>query len=85
MRADIVLLDIGLPDMDGYSVARGLRDDPETRDVFIIATTGYGRAQDREKSRRAGVDQHMTKPVDMDELMTYVNRGRGNAAGETAR
>ena len=85
MHADVVLLDIGLPDVDGYSVARGLRDDPETRDVFIIATTGYGRAQDREKSRRAGIDRHMTKPVDMDELMTYVNRGRRNAADETAR
>jgi two-component system CheB/CheR fusion protein len=76
MRADAVLLDIGLPDMDGYAVARALRDDPDTRDVLIVATTGYARAQDREMSLRAGVDEHLGKPVDMDRLAEIVVRGR---------
>jgi nitrogen-specific signal transduction histidine kinase/ActR/RegA family two-component response regulator len=69
MQAEVVLLDIGLPDMDGYDVARALRSDARTAGVLIIAATGYGRAQDREKSRRAGIDEHMTKPVDIDRLM----------------
>ena len=76
LRAQIVLLDIGLPDMDGYEVARALRKHPQTRDALIVATTGYGRTQDREKSRRAGIDAHLTKPVDMEQLAALLARGR---------
>jgi CheY-like chemotaxis protein len=65
----LVVLDIGLPDMDGYVVARQLRDDPRTRAAFIIAATGYGRDEDRMRSRQAGIDEHMTKPVDVDALL----------------
>jgi CheY-like chemotaxis protein len=71
---EIVLLDIGLPDMDGYALARALREDPVTRDALIIATTGYGREQDREKSRAAGIDAHLTKPIDMDQLAALIAR-----------
>jgi CheY-like chemotaxis protein len=76
LRAQVVLLDIGLPDMDGYEVARALRAHPQTREALIIATTGYGRSQDREKSRRAGIDAHLTKPIDMEQLAELLTRGR---------
>jgi len=72
----VVLLDIGLPDMDGYHVARNLRADRRTRDLFIVAVTGYGRDDDRAKSAQAGIDLHMTKPVDVDALMDEVAKGR---------
>jgi len=69
LRPDVVLLDVGLPDMDGYEVARRLRADPRTRDVLIIAITGYGREEDLRRSREAGIDDHMVKPVDPDRLL----------------
>ncbi len=66
---DVLLLDIGLPDMDGYALARGLRALPGTRDALAIALTGYGRPEDRERSRLAGFDHHLTKPVNPLELL----------------
>ena len=83
-RPDVVLLDIALPDMDGYEVARELRKDVRTRGVYIVAVTGYGRDDDRARSLEAGMDAHMTKPVDVDMLMEQVararNAGRSNSA-----
>ena len=63
-RPQVVLLDIGLPKLDGYEVARRLREDPATKDVVIVAMTGYGQAADRERARDAGFDHHLVKPVD---------------------
>ena len=60
---DVILLDIGLPGMSGYEVARRLRDLPGFRDVFIVAVTGYGQDSDRRLSREAGFDHHLVKPV----------------------
>ncbi|HUI99462.1 MAG TPA: chemotaxis protein CheB [Usitatibacter sp.] len=77
---DAVLLDIGLPDLDGYEVARALRADPRTRNLFIVAVTGYGREDDRANSLRAGMDLHMTKPVDVDALMRELAKGRPGAS-----
>ena len=68
-RPDVILCDIGLPGMSGYEVARAVRQDPDTAGVLLIAVTGYGRAEDVEKSRRAGFNQHLTKPVDPQELL----------------
>jgi PAS domain S-box-containing protein len=65
LRPDIVLLDIGLPDMDGYRVARALRSNPDTARTKIIAVTGYGQDEYRQKSREAGLDGHLVKPVDL--------------------
>jgi CheY-like chemotaxis protein len=60
-----VLLDIGLPGMDGYQVAAALRaTDPRTASTHVVAVSGYGQARDRERSREAGFDAHLTKPVD---------------------
>jgi two-component system CheB/CheR fusion protein len=82
MRPDVVLLDIGLPDMDGYEVARRLREDGLARDALIVAATGYGRSQDREKSARSGIDVHLTKPIDMEQLTELLARGRRTAPGD---
>ena len=67
-RPDVILLDIGLPQMDGYSVARHLRSLPHFVTTRIIALTGYGAEEARQNVRRAGFDQHLVKPVDADEL-----------------
>lgn len=63
---EIVLLDIGLPDTDGYAVARELRD--LGTKAFIIALTGYGLEEDKQKARTAGFDHHLTKPVGLDDI-----------------
>jgi signal transduction histidine kinase len=68
----VLLLDIGLPDMDGYALARHLRAIPVTRDCVYIALTGYGCPEDRERSRKAGFDHHLTKPVNALELMSLL-------------
>jgi signal transduction histidine kinase/ActR/RegA family two-component response regulator len=62
---DVCLLDIGLPDMDGYELARRLRRDPATAQATLVAVTGYGQDQDRRNSAAAGFDHHLVKPVDM--------------------
>jgi len=67
-RPDVILLDIGLPGMDGYEVARRLRSDPAMSGVRVLAVTGYGREGDIAQAKEAGFDGHMTKPVDLDEL-----------------
>jgi signal transduction histidine kinase/DNA-binding response OmpR family regulator len=70
---DVVLLDIGLPGMDGYEVAVFLRGLPETRSSCLIALTGYGQPADRARAREAGFDHHLTKPADPDELLAVID------------
>lgn len=65
----LVLLDIGLPGLDGYEVARRLRADPQTSGCGIIAVSGYAEAKDRERSRQAGCDEHLAKPVELEVLI----------------
>jgi CheY-like chemotaxis protein len=67
-RPDAVLCDIGLPGMDGYDVAQALRSAPETAGAHLIAVTGYGQHRDVSRSREAGFDAHLVKPVDSAEL-----------------
>jgi len=67
-QPDVVLLDIGLPEMDGYEVARRLRQQAELRHTKLIAVTGYGQDADRQRSQEAGFDFHLIKPVDSDVL-----------------
>ena len=67
-RPDFVLLDIGLPGMDGYEVAQRLRAQPELQNLRLIALTGYGQDSDVARSREAGFDHHVVKPVQFDSL-----------------
>ena len=68
-RPDAVLLDIGLPKMDGYEVARRIRLAPQLATTPLIALTGYGQESDRQRSREAGFDHHLVKPVDFENLL----------------
>jgi CheY-like chemotaxis protein len=65
---EAVVLDLGLPGMDGFEVARRLRRRPETCGAVLVAVTGYGRDEDRFRSREAGLDEHFVKPVDVSAL-----------------
>ena len=63
---DVVILDIGMPDINGYEVARTARKEDWGKSVYMIALTGWGQADDKERARLAGFDRHLTKPVDPD-------------------
>jgi PAS domain S-box-containing protein len=79
-RPDAVLLDLGLPVADGYEVARRLRNDPDCKHVALIAVSGYGQERDRQRSREAGFDAHLTKPVDMqkvEEMLAALTKRQG--------
>ncbi len=64
-RSDVVLLDIGLPKMNGYEAAREIRRQPGGNNVTLIALTGWGQAEDKRRAAEAGFDHHITKPVDL--------------------
>jgi CheY-like chemotaxis protein/two-component sensor histidine kinase len=69
---DVMLVDIGLPGMDGYAVARAIRDDAALGAITLVALTGYGREEDRLRTVAAGFDHHLVKPVDIDKLQGLV-------------
>jgi signal transduction histidine kinase/DNA-binding response OmpR family regulator len=71
-RPNVVLLDIGLPGMNGFEVAHGLRSQPESREALLIALTGYGEAESRARSAQAGFDFHMVKPADVNLLLAML-------------
>lgn len=71
---DVMVIDIGLPDMDGYAVCRHLRTQPQTSKSVLIALTGYGQEQDRELARTAGFDFHLIKPADHTQLLTVLGK-----------
>jgi CheY-like chemotaxis protein len=73
MRPDVVLLDLGLPGMDGFEIARRLRESHGLGDVMLVALTGYGQDDDRRRSREAGFDQHVVKPVSPTELRELID------------
>lgn len=69
LRPDVVLLDIGLPKLNGYEVARKIREQPWGKDIGLVALTGWGQDEDRKKSQEAGFDGHLVKPVDYASLI----------------
>src|SRR5688572_32722649 len=73
-RPDVALVDIGLPGIDGYEVARRIRalGPPQP---FLVALTGYGRPEDRQRATEAGFDAHLVKPVDPTDLAALLSRG----------
>lgn len=82
-RPQAVLLDLGLPGMDGYEVARLIRGLPEGRDALLIAQTGWGQEEDRRKTTAAGFDAHLVKPVEHESLLKLLDE-RIPAAGPEA-
>jgi PAS domain S-box-containing protein len=72
-RPDVILLDIGLPKLNGFEACRLIREQPKGKDAVIIAMTGWGQEEDRRRSREAGFDHHMVKPVDLQALMKMVS------------
>jgi signal transduction histidine kinase/CheY-like chemotaxis protein len=73
-RPQLVLLDIGMPKLDGYETARRLRERPWSQATLLFALTGWGQEEDRERARRAGFDRHLVKPVDPDALSQLLNQ-----------
>ncbi len=70
---DTVVLDIGLPVMDGYELAQEIRKIPGLERVLLVAVTGYGQESDRRKSEAAGIDHHFVKPVDVKTLLSVLS------------
>jgi two-component system CheB/CheR fusion protein len=83
-RPHVVLLDIGLPGLDGYEVARRLRLSNETKDIFLIALTGYGRTEDRVRALTSGFNYHIKKPVDPGELNMIIKKLTPGRSDESA-
>ena len=71
-RPEVVLIDLGLPELDGYEVARALRESPIGKTAALIAVTGYGQADDRRRSKDAGFDAHLVKPVSLGVLASLL-------------
>jgi CheY-like chemotaxis protein len=69
----VYIIDIGLPDIPGHDLAQELRRNPDTAHATLIALTGYGRPEDRERSKDAGFDRHLVKPVDIGELKEIID------------
>jgi CheY-like chemotaxis protein len=80
-RPDVILLDLGLPRLSGLDACRAIRRRPWSRDVVIIALTGWGQREDRERSTAAGFDAHVVKPIEHEALMALVGNLRANKGG----
>ena len=75
-RPQLVMMDIGMPEMDGYEVARHIRQQPWGRDMVLVAITGWGQDEDRLRAEAAGFDHHRAKPVELDALDPIVAQAR---------
>ena len=80
-KPEVVLCDIGLPGRDGYQVARALRELTETRDALLVALTGYGHDEDRQRATDAGFDAFQVKPVEPDALQALLAKHLSERAG----
>jgi PAS domain S-box-containing protein len=77
-RPDAVILDIGMPDLNGYEVARRIREEPRGRDVFLLAITGWGHPDDVARAKTAGFNEHLTKPVDAENVVRLLEKYLAN-------
>lgn len=80
-QPEVVILDIGLPDISGYEVAQALRQELGYTDTLIIAATGYGQEKDRQRSREAGIDHHLVKPIEYETIALLAREWRRTARG----
>jgi CheY-like chemotaxis protein len=79
-RPDIVLLDIGMPRLDGYGTARAMRAEPWGRDLTLVALTGWGQRKDRDRTLEAGFNAHLVKPVATDALLEIIRTSARSAS-----
>lgn len=80
-RPQVVFLDIGLPELDGYEIAKRVRSAPATRNIFLVAMTGYGQQTDRDRSHAAGFDRHLVKPAAFEDIEAILaERGAAGSA-----
>lgn len=84
LRPEIAILDLGLPGLNGFELARKIRQSELGKDTCLIALTGYGQPSDRELTREAGFDAHLVKPVQAEELVSLLNRMRPRARSSDA-
>jgi CheY-like chemotaxis protein len=85
VRPDVILMDVGLPTMDGYAATRILKGDPLTRDIPIIAVTGFAMKVDKERAIAAGCDSYLTKPIAPRTLLAEVELIVGKRSNEQPR
>jgi CheY-like chemotaxis protein/two-component sensor histidine kinase len=83
-RPEVALVDLGLPVMDGFEVARVLRSLPQTANILLIAVTGYGQESDRRRTREAGFEEHLVKPIDLEQLESRLRRRGSDSAAPGA-
>jgi two-component system CheB/CheR fusion protein len=83
-KPSVVFLDIGLPDIDGYEVARRIRRAPENGDCVLIALTGYGQVEDHQRSMQNGFDHHLVKPIEMETLPQLIESLCGRQSADNA-
>ena len=86
-QPDVILLDIGLPGLNGFEVAKLIRQQPLLENVVLVALTGYGLEADRQRSREAGFNHHLVKPADFDEIekiLASLNQAGGSTAPAAA-
>ena len=74
-KPQVIFLDVAMPKMNGLKVVRQLREQPETQDSLIVAVTGFGREVDRERTKEAGFDLHLVKPVEPKTILELLGRG----------
>jgi CheY-like chemotaxis protein len=80
----MVLLDLAMPGMDGFEARRRLHDQAGAAAAYLVAMTGFGNEEDKRRTREAGFDAHLTKPVELDALVSLLNEARTRAARNAA-
>jgi CheY-like chemotaxis protein len=85
LAPEVVLLDLGMPGINGFDVARRIRSDQSRANTVIVAVTGWGQAEDRERTREAGFDYHLTKPVDAGAIFALLTAPAGEPASVDER
>lgn len=73
-RPDVMILDIGMPGLDGHDLARRIRSEPWGKDILLVAASGWGQTEDKQLSREAGFDLHLVKPIDLQTLEALLAR-----------
>jgi CheY-like chemotaxis protein len=84
LRPQVAIIDIGLPGLDGFELARRVRADPALANILLVALTGYGQREDRNKTLEAGFDQHLVKPVDPQVLVAILKGVTRSAPAQLA-